>query len=207
MRERHYFAVYDTVAPNEPVNFFRVDLSANTRFTNTRYVTGFYDERAVDLFFSEIKGNDKSTLFQNNLKSPGTDQVLKPLDPDVNGTLVMVLSTNADDIVSSISAFAESQVVGQAVTQIANGQVLRGARASQASASAQRAAANAFVAELNSLVRAAGSASTANEAKSAYLRLLQRIATETQGRGDQFATFDEALAWFQAMHNAMGAGP
>lgn len=207
VKERHYFATYQEDSPGEPVNFFRVDVTANTRFTNARYVAGYYDERAVDLFFSELKSNDTASLFSGELKDPGTDQVIKPLDPGVNGALVMVLSTNADDIVDAISAFAESQVVGQAVTQIANGSRLRDSRLSKAAAGPQKATAAAFAAELTTLAQAAGDATTTSDAERLYLRLLQRLATESGGRGAAFESFAEALAWFQTTQRASGSEP
>ena len=201
--EHHYFATYAPSAPEDPVNFFRVDVTANTTFSNARYVSGFYDERAVDLFFSELKATDQA-LFKPDQKDPGTDLVIKPLDGSTNGAFVMVLSTNADDIVNSISAFAESEVVGSAVTQLVNRSELMAAASSDAAAESTPLLAAAFASELDKLISTAAAATSQPDAEAAYLRVLQRLTTETSGRSTTFGDFNQALVWFEQSLNGGG---
>lgn len=195
VRESHFFVTYNPAAPDEPTNFYRVDVSANATFSNARYIAGYYDERAVDLFFSEIKTTDQ-TIFKDSLKNPGSSEILKPLDPSNHGAFVMVMSTNADDIVNSISAFAESEVVGQAITRIANKDEIQKARASDAAASSEIIIASAFSSELSKLIEIAGSTKDEASARTAYLRLMQRLSAEA-GKNQDFKDFDKALDWFQ----------
>ncbi|HTU61038.1 MAG TPA: hypothetical protein VMF89_21440, partial [Polyangiales bacterium] len=113
VREEHYFATYaKSDSPHEPRNFFRLEITGASTFSNARYIAGFYDPRAVDLFFNELKPQSSDrTLFSANLQLPGESTVLTPLSPGDRGTYVMVLSTNADAIADAIGSFSESQVV------------------------------------------------------------------------------------------------
>lgn len=196
IREKHFFASYpggDTSKP--PVNFYRLSIEGDTQFSNARYLAGFYDERAVDLFFSELKSDQ--TLFPASQKDPGSQDVLKPLDPTDHGTFVMILSTNADAIADAIGAFADSEVVGNAITQLANRSQLKKAAESDASAGSTKASASAFTDELKSRLDAAGEATDATAAEAAYLQAVNLIAREL-GRPQGFATLNDALIWLQA---------
>src|SRR5437870_2376680 len=79
--EEHYFVTKDRAGT--PVNFFRVRVSGNTGLSRMRYVSGFYDERAVDLYFNEVKNNADNTpaldiapLFTSGQKNPGSDETI-----------------------------------------------------------------------------------------------------------------------------------
>jgi hypothetical protein len=123
VRETHYFASFknDSDTPSKPVNFFRLNVEGGAQFSSARYLAGFYDERAVDLFFNEIRSNDsnKSILFKADLKDPGSDVTIKPLSPSTgNGAFVLVMSTSADSIANAIGSFAESEMVAEAITNL-----------------------------------------------------------------------------------------
>src|SRR4051812_49182226 len=83
--EEHYFQTADK--SGTPLNFFRVRVDGNAGLTRLRYLSGYYDERAVDLYFNEVKSPgqgpdvDIQPLFLAGQKSPGTEEVIKPLEP------------------------------------------------------------------------------------------------------------------------------
>jgi hypothetical protein len=196
VRESHYFATYDSEAPGgEPVNFFRLSVDGGATFANARYVSGFYDERAVDLFFNELKSNDERTLFQENLRSPGTETVLRPLDPDERGAFVMLMSTNADAIANAIGSFSESQAVADSIVQLVYRDELREAAGARASASGRKVTAAAFAAELNELLAEDALTSSAL-AQAAFLRAINLAAREL-GATQTFTDTEEARRWFQ----------
>jgi hypothetical protein len=51
--ERHFFK--SPGANGAPPNYFRLDISGSVNFSSARYVSGYYDEAAVDLMFNELK--------------------------------------------------------------------------------------------------------------------------------------------------------
>jgi hypothetical protein len=123
--EKHHFATVDTET-GEVQNIFRVTVNGDASMTNARYVAGFYDERAVDLFFNEIQSRPLTDADRNSGAPPifrqvdcsgmdeaackaKQDQILRmiPVGADLGrtGTFVMILSTNADAIANTIGSF------------------------------------------------------------------------------------------------------
>ena len=80
--EEHYFMTRDSET-GEPVNFFRLSVSGGSELSSSRYVSGYYDEAAVDLFFNEIRKSDTvaanggepfrdTTLFRRDMSQTDT---------------------------------------------------------------------------------------------------------------------------------------
>ena len=211
IRERHYFASFAPDKPTEPVNFFRLDVKGKARLTNARYVAGFYDERAVDLFFNEIKPSSDAQarqLFAADLKDPGTAEVLKPLSPGESGAFVMILSTNADAIANAIGSFAESQEVANNISTLLNQKDLLKAGQSATSFTGEQVLAAAFASELNSVLSSSALSANAASAQASMLRGLNLIA-QSLGAPQSFATVAEVQAWLAVRRtlNQTGAAP
>lgn len=202
-KERHYFASVDPVT-GVPSNYFRMQVSGFAAFSTARYVSGFYDERAVDLFFNEIKGEDEiAPIFEDDVELPGTDETLAPLGPDAeHGAFVMILSTNANAVADTIGAFAESREVAEAITHLVNRDAVREARRAKAEFEVAGRRASAVVAELDELVEKAAQAQT----EEAWLRVLNALAAAL-GASEGFADLDEARLWFAARRAGSGAAP
>lgn len=169
--------------------------------SSTRFVSGYYDERAVDLFFNEVKvaptgetDTGTQTLFVENLKSPGSTEIIKPLDPTTqNGAFVMILSTNASSVARTIGQFAENQVVADAITNLANRDVLL---RDVAAARGQIARANVTADELVKLMALVPTdASPAKDAtERGLLRILNTLGTGLSGVPTAFESFDQAAS-------------
>jgi len=65
----YYFAIDPRT--NQVINIFRVTVHGNAEMANVRYISGFYDQRAVDLFFNETR----SGALPSDLQSVGIDGV------------------------------------------------------------------------------------------------------------------------------------
>jgi hypothetical protein len=60
-QEVHYFKT--TAADGSPANYFRLTITGTAGFSSAKYVSGYYDETAVDLLFNELK-SDTSDVTQ-----------------------------------------------------------------------------------------------------------------------------------------------
>ena len=189
-------------APGSPPNYFRVKVSGDAQTAKTRYVAGFYDERAVDLYFNETRSStgEIRPVFLDSQKIPGETTNVRPLTPEnAKGTFVMIFSTNPKAIADTIGAFAESQVVSDAVTNLLNRREVEAARLFSASQSTNDQAATAVNAELAALIpTAADLPASAPALKRTYLRTLEAIARQTGGPAS-FADFAAARAWLGAV--------
>ncbi|MEO1038261.1 MAG: hypothetical protein AAFX09_01855 [Pseudomonadota bacterium] len=213
VRETHYFASYEP-GDTEPANFFRLTVKADSGFTSSRYLAGYYDERAVDLFFNEIRTRtgteatpDRRNIFTGLPQVAGS--TIKPLQPTPeNGAFVMIFSTNADSVANTIGSFAESQVVADAITNLVNRDTLRAAARSDAMTATVMARASfvndTFQTSADQILAAVGQdAATTNwgALERSSLRALESLARGL-GADESFASFDEARTWFNAHRTA-----
>lgn len=200
-KEHHFFQSVD--AKGRPTNYYRLTVSGYGAMSSTRYVSGYYDERAVDLFFNEVKvgqtpenATGVQTLFVDKQMSPGTDQTIKPLDPTKqHGAFVMILSTNASSVARTIGQFAENQLVADAITNLANRDaILRDTQ----SARTKVARANTTSDELEKLFELLpeDAAPSKEESERSTLRILNAIGTGLSGTPTRFESLDQADAWF-----------
>jgi hypothetical protein len=212
--EEHYFYTKDSVGT--PVNFFRVRVTGNTGLSRMRYVSGYYDERAVDLYFNEVKnapdaaaGAEIAPLFINNQKNPGTTDNLTPFNPPPeHGTLLMIFSSNPNSVAATIGQFAESQQNADAITNLLNHREvkeLRSQTGTQTSTTLKfTTAATQITSILANLPQDAATATVAahkSQSQATALSLLRALAVNLGGDGN-FATFAEARTWFAAQRAA-----
>lgn len=211
VKENHYFAAFKETAPGvrEPVQFYRLTVQGNAEFTNARYLTGYFDERAVSLFFNELRSPTNAKLFDDTIKLPGAteDSKLQSLSPTPeNGAFVLILSTNADAIANAIGSFAESQVISDAMTRMLNKDRFQAKAQSDARLSVQKIEATALVARIDAQAAAAKTAPTGAEATVSYLRMLTALAQGLDYTGPEFSNLAEAQAWFALEDTRVGGG-
>lgn len=183
-------------------NFFRVKVTGDAETARARFLAGFYDERAVDLYFNEVKsGNgDIRKIFEDNQKEPGdANSVVKPLTPDgARGSFVMIYSTNPKAVADTIGSFAESQLVAEALTNLLNKKEVEAARALTATRSVNDATATSLAEELAALVPAAPADGAAVPSQASltrtYLRTLEVISRNSGGPAS-FVDLAAAKAW------------
>lgn len=197
--EVHYFTSVGQAGDGKPTNYFRLTINGKASFAKTRYVSGYYDERAVDLFFNELKTTpgtveDIAKIFIDNQKDPGTEDLVKPLSPTPqNGTLVMLFSTNANSVANAIGSFAESHAVADAITNLVNRDAIVAARRNSALASNRTREATAISNELKALFDELDTTDR-EELNRGYMRILNAIGNHIEP-GVRFADFKDADSW------------
>lgn len=203
VKEDHYFQSLNE--KNEPTNYFRLKVRGSAFFSSARYVSGYYDERAVDLFFNEVKtatGQSNGELFRSDLKD-GEDTI-RPLTPGADdGAFVMVLSSNASSVTDAIGQFAQNQQVADAITNIANRQTLLGSTAAQSSY--QRVQAVSLTSEVGGLMSLVPDSGDQATTTSALLRVLNAIA-RTEGHPEPFSDLKQAANWVRVQRAALPQG-
>ncbi len=200
-KEDHYFQALSPKT-GDVTNYYRLRVDGYAYFSSARYVSGYYDERAVDMFFNEVKiaptpsgSTGSQKLFMDNQNNPGVSDKIIPLSPsDQHGAFVMILSNNASSVTNTIGQFAESQVVAEAVTNLTNRDLLRSNTTGQKE---EIDKANATKQEIESLVDLVpdGATPPADETSRAYLRILNAIAAAIDSGSPTIANFDEAQDW------------
>ena len=194
---------FQSAAGPGQTNYFRVKVSGEAQTAKARYVSGFYDERALDLYFNEMKSsgtNDSGRLFKDTQTEPGGES-FKPLTPAAGrGSLVMIFSTNPKAVTNTIGALAESRLNADALSNLLNKREVEAASLLNASKTTFDLSASALDAELDALLPAPSATTPPAAPASApalqrqYLRALEAIARETGGP-PALADFVAARAW------------
>jgi hypothetical protein len=200
IEERHFFAAFrdGPDQKREPVQFYRVSVDGNSQFANTRYLTGYFDERAVSLFFNELKSPGNQKLFDDSTTLPGSGGTkVTPLSPTAdNGAFVLIMSTNADAIAGTIGSFAESQVVADSLTRLFSRDRFLAKSQSDARVGVDKAQATALVGQLTAHAGAATNAGSSELAAASYRRMLTALAQQLGYGGPEFDTLAKARDWF-----------
>lgn len=197
--EDHFFQSSNS-STGRATNYFRVRVDGQASLSTARYISGYYDERALDLFFNEVKPNDTLKLFEADMTEPGTTEKIKPLSPDdQHGALLMVLSTNAKAVTDAIGQFAESQIVADSLTNLVNRRDILDEQRASARLKPDIDRASAVSAELERLLAAVPTAAAPPmpATRDAYLRVLNAVAAAL-GSTQSFATLADADTWFKA---------
>jgi len=114
--ELHYFKS-ETNAGGTP-NYFRLSVQGVTLLSNSRYTSGYFDESVVDQYFNEIPQPSRGTI--KPIGATKTDDTAKKEGEAGNSatastgeerepTLVMLLSSNSDDIANQLGALTQSE--------------------------------------------------------------------------------------------------
>lgn len=201
VHENHFFAAFkDGVegAPREAVQFYRLRVDGDAQFANARYLSGYYDERAVSLFFNELQGPKNAKLFDDNQTLPGSGGTkIQPLNPTAGeGAFVLIMSSNADSIANAIGSFAEAQVVADAMTRMLNKDRFQAKVLSDAKVTVVKAEATALVLRIEAATQAASRSDKGALAVDNYRRALTALAQGLGYSGPEFATLSEAQTWF-----------
>jgi hypothetical protein len=209
-QERHFFQSTSGTS-DRATNYFRLTVKGDAKFSSARYIAGFYDERAVDLYFNELKSGQSSgniaPLFPTDQKNPGDNTTIVPLKPDAtNGAFVMVFSTNAKAVVDTIGSFAENQVTADALTNLINRGDIRASNEANARLGTDIKRTSATLSELNGLfTQLADQNASLPQTQEAKLRILNAIAAAL-GNETSFKTSAEAEAWIAVARAARRGG-
>lgn len=230
VKEQHYIGAFTKPSANNPtglVNVFRVNIKGNSGFANVRYITGTYDERAIDFFLNESKAKDYSPsaglkygpqrIFE---KLECGDKEGKPIDEaackkvykdavsvstlttgpnGTNDSFVIILSTNANAIAETIGAITENEIAIKSVNYLLNKDTIEEAALITAKNADFAATRVTAAGTLGTLLTEDYAGSTSKDT-STELLILNLLANElSPGRGIYFSKIEEATAWFSTV--------
>lgn len=115
-RELHYFKSGD--------NYYRLKIRESSFASKARYLSGYFDEKAVDRYFGEMTQPLESDTVRSNqvqfFQTDYSDYTPDKLKIDSMKKLVLILSTNSNAISEQIGAFAENDRIMSAIMELTN---------------------------------------------------------------------------------------
>lgn len=188
--EKHYFKSAD--AQGHPINYYRISVSGNTFLSSSRYLSGYFDEKAVDAYFDQIVQPEKA-LFRDQASTDGGS--VQPLSADLkNRKLVLLLSSNSDVIAQQIGQFANNQTVMADLTRLVYRDNIKEAREAQIASDLQQARGKALADIGTSIITGLAENADKLTAETNLLFYANRLASEF-GNMTSFKTLDEARIW------------
>lgn len=105
-------------------NYYRLKINESSFASKARYMSGFYDEKAVDRYFGEMSQPVESDSIKARdvyfFKTDAADYTADKLKIDSTKKLVMILSTNSNAIAEQIGAFAENDKILETIMRLNN---------------------------------------------------------------------------------------
>lgn len=188
--ENHFFKSED--AYGNPLNYYKLSVSGKNFLSTTRYLSGYFDEDAVNAYFDQFSQPEKG-LFNGSIKTGGDN--VKPLaDGLKERKLVLLLSSNSDSIAQQIGQFANNEAIMTDLTRIIHMDHIKEAHSAQTAADYQemRGKALSDIGEkvINGLAEDADQAT----AEANLLFYANRLATEF-GNTVPFNNLEAARTW------------
>ncbi|MBL7922249.1 MAG: hypothetical protein JNJ40_18180 [Bacteroidia bacterium] len=98
-KELHYFKSGD--------NYYRLRINSYSIASRSRYISGYFDEHAVEKYFSEMG-------------QPDSAQTVNWANHSPNAKLIMILSSNSNSISEQIGNFANNEEILEVIARLAN---------------------------------------------------------------------------------------
>lgn len=189
-RELHYFKEGD--------NYYRLRIKEKAFLSSSRYISGYFDENAVNRYFGEIKRPD-SLQFINQKKA--TDGKASPYQDD--SKLVLILSTNSEVVAKQIGNLAKNEEILEILARLANKDKISENKSLMATAdSRQRMNANIiqlsdqFIGGLDS-AQISGDTLYLQQSMIAYINYLAALT----GENIQFKNIEQAQIWYRTRYS------
>ena len=115
-RELHYF--------KEGPNYYRLKIKEYAFLSSSRYVSGYFDEVAVDKYFGEIYRADSLTFISEPSKAKTDSTYESALKKEKSSKLVMILSTNSDVVAEQIGSLAKNEETLELMARLANKDII-----------------------------------------------------------------------------------
>lgn len=117
--EEHYFKDRVTSSTNGDVNivpnYYKVKICGYSFLSSSRYVSGYFDQNAINLYFNEIVQPENAKLFNTKTDSDNNQCLITN---ESGNELVVVLSSNAKAVTEYIGSIAKNQNILNSIAQI-----------------------------------------------------------------------------------------
>jgi hypothetical protein len=193
--ETHYFRSTTTDPNGIPVNYFRLHVNGGTILSSSRYLSGFFDEQALDTYFNEFAQPAGGRL------TPATQPASADVEPIgtnlQNKKLLLILSSNSDDIATQIGALAQSDAVTTGLEHLLGQNKLAAARKTKATQQKDKAIATSIVQEGATEIEALDENAPPPDLNARMTEYANRLAAYL-GSGQSLANLQQASDWAHA---------
>ena len=198
----HYY-LHDQAARSGPSldlpNYYRVSVKGHAK-GSSRYLAGWFNENAVDVYFNEISPPDKHRFIEQDQSS--SNKVVSVDGDNADKKLVLLLSSNTDLIAGQIGALAENEMLVDAFMRLSNKQVLVEGYESTQKVSLLNARISSIQTAGNNTISSLPDSATVDQIRTATLQYLNLVATHA-GATANFKSVEDATDWWLRNKNSI----
>ena len=206
-QETHYFKAELATGGGIP-NYYRLSVSGKTLLSSARYVSGYFDEDTLNSYFNEFAqpANGAFTPSVSKLpggvgagdtKTTGTGTDAQPLTSSLTGKkLIMILSTNSDEIATQIGTLASSKQFTASLAGLLAHEQYASADESQRRLALDQKRASTTADVVSKSVTAIPDAPSAEQVRTTLVAAINLLASDL-GYDGAFSTLDDAAQWLQ----------
>ena len=216
--ETHYFRSVDR--QGQPVNYYRVTVDGQTALSSSRYLSGYFDEQAVNTYFNEYTQPQNAHFSDVTPATPApTVNATGAAQPAANSggapvqslagnlegrSLVMILSSNSDEIATGISSLAQSNDVAATLTAIVSRSQTTAASRTAATLQFELARGKILAAKGASAFTAIGNAGDRATTESNLVNYAEDLASFLSGANVRFSNLQDAAQWIEQHKSLVG---
>lgn len=170
INEVHYFKDKINETSDTPTktvaNYYKVQIKGYSFLSSSRYVSGYFDQNAINLYFNEFAQPEKGKLFEKSPDGGFTNET--------GNELVLILSTNAKAISDQIGNISKNQVILNSAASLVQDGKIKEAQKLKMDLSTLNVDTNNFIFQSDAYLNGI-SAKTPEEQKLAVAQLLQLL--------------------------------
>jgi hypothetical protein len=180
-------------------NYYRLTVEGYSLFSSSRYISGYFDEDTVNTYFNEytqpagaaIVPGPKSKAPAANASGTGVEPVAKGLQGQ---KLVLILSSNSDEIATQIGALAASQQFTASLAGLVARDQYAAADTAESRVTIEKSRAKATASLAAQLVAGLADDASQTVAEQSLLGFVNTLATDFGYEG-AFADLESAAQW------------
>ncbi len=205
-RETHYFKSETPKAAQAP-NYYRLTVEGNTLFSSARYISGYFDEESINAYFNEFSQPSGGAILPPGPRpdpssggaggrTGGAGEV-QPIAKGLKGrNLILILSSNSDDVANQIGALATNKQFTASLAGLFARDQYDLAEDAKHALAADRARAKLVVDLGGGLVATLPEGASGAEATARLLQFANQLASSLGYEGS-FSSLDDAARWLE----------
>ncbi|WP_411895244.1 hypothetical protein [Winogradskyella sp. A2] len=219
-RETHYFKdkINDAKSSNPTSivpNYYRVSIRGWSFMSSSRYLSGYFNQEAVNEYFNEIPQVEKGRLFtkENSVEDSPSDStaVKKKTEPqneeqesknfgglkEDGSELVLILSSNSEAIATQIKNTSVNNDVIQSLALMANKDKLEANEELENQIASKKNDMDLFALKIDNYITSLKTDDTSNERNNKEI-MLQLLISEirTLGASKSITSFNDIKKWY-----------
>lgn len=201
--ETHYFKSETRKSASAIPNYYRLTVEGYSFLSSSRYISGYFDEDTINTYFNEYTQPSQAAIIPAKTtdtgKAAGGNQnsatAITPVAQELQGKqLVMILSSNSDEIATQIGSLAQSKQFTASLVGLVTRDRYAAANTAENMLTMEKSRAKTEAQLATQLADGLSDGATKAEAETALVAFLDALAFDAGFQG-AFDNLESAAKW------------